>query len=146
MPFHHNRNIMRKQSSNRKVTPLFLVFSMICLWLPLASFNHTLVGKWSILNLDGTASGEYVSFNEDNTYSVALPDGRIGEKGNYLLKDSIFSIKNNKDVCGKGYWGKYTLVFYGDDSVHFTVIQDTCTERRMDMVGYNPGLRRYKQK
>jgi len=105
-----------------------------------------LVGKWSILNLDGTPSGEYVNFNEDNTYTVSLPDGTIGERGNYGLKDSVFSIKNSKDVCGSNYWGKYNLKFVGKDSVHFSLIEDSCTNRRMDMVGYNPGLKRYNAK
>ena len=108
--------------------------------------NYSLVGRWSILNLDGTPSGEYVNFKEDSTYTVALPDGQIGERGNYLLKDSLFSIKNIKDVCGKDYWGKYNLTFYGSDSVHLVLIEDTCAARRMDMVGFNPGLKRYTAK
>ena len=106
----------------------------------------SLVGKWSILNPNGSPSTEIVDFKKDNTYTVSLPDGQIGESGNYLLKDSIFSIKNIKDVCGKDYWGKYKLNFWGADSLHFTVIEDTCSERKMDMVGYNPGLKRYKTK
>ena len=85
-------------------------------------------------------------FKEDNTYTVALPDGQIGERGNYLLKDSVFSIKNIKDVCGKAYWGKYNLTFYGSDSIHIALIEDTCSVRRMDLVGFNPGLKRYAKK
>ena len=99
-----------------------------------------------MLKPDGTPSGEYVHFKEDNTYTVALPDGQIGERGNYLLKDSVFSIKNMKDVCGKAYWGKYKLTFYGSDSIHFALIEDTCSVRRMDLVGFNPGLKRYAKK
>ena len=99
-----------------------------------------------MLNPDGTPSGEYVHFKKDNTYTVALPDGQIGERGIYLLKDSVFSIKNIKDVCGKAYWGKYHLSFYGSDSIHFALIEDTCSVRRMDLVGFNPGLKRYAKK
>ncbi len=104
--------------------------------------KYSLTGQWSILNLDGSPSGEYVEFKVDNTYFIALPDGQIGENGSYLLKDSLFSIRNNKEVCGKDYWGQYKLAFYGSDSVHFALIKDTCSARRMDIVGFNPGLKR----
>jgi hypothetical protein len=127
---------------NFKPSLLFLFISVII--FAFVPPKYSLIGNWSILNLDGTPSGEYVSFKEDSTYTVALPDGQIGERGNYVLKDSVFSIKNSKDVCGKYYWGKYNLTFYGNDSVHFVLIEDSCIERRMDMVGYNPGLKRSK--
>ena len=119
---------------------------VIAILFSFASPKHSLIGKWSILNPDGSPSGEYVDFKKDNTYSVALPNGQIGERGNYLLKKSVFSIKNSKDVCGKDYWGKYNLTFYGNDSVHFALIEDTCSARRTDMVGLNPGLKRYAKK
>jgi hypothetical protein len=118
---------------------LFIIATLFAFILP----KYSLTGQWSILNLDGTPSGEYIDFNEDSTYTIALPDGQIGERGNYLLKDSVFSIKNIKDVCGKDYWGQYKLAFYGNDSVHFALIKDTCSARRMDIVGFNPGLKRY---
>jgi hypothetical protein len=108
--------------------------------------KYSLVGKWTIFNPDGTSIGEYVDLKADNTYTVTLPDGTIGENGNYHFKDPVFSIKNIKDVCGKNYWGKYKLTFVGADSIHLALIEDSCSARRMDMVGYNPGLRRMKTK
>jgi hypothetical protein len=134
---------MKKKVLKRNYKPSLLFLFIIVMSFAFVRQKYSLTGKWSILNLDGTPSGEYVNFKEDNTYTVALPDGQIGENGNYLLKDSVFSIKNIKDVCGNGYWGKYNLTFYGNDSVHFALIEDTCTVRRTDMVGYNPGLKRY---
>lgn len=103
--------------------------------------GHSLVGKWSI---PGTP--ELVTFNSDQTYEVRLPDGKVGEKGSYKLEQSVFFIRNAKPVCGEGYWGRYKIDFYGEDSVHFTLIEDSCSSRRMDIVGYNPGLRRFKGK
>jgi len=103
--------------------------------------HHSLVGKWSI-----PGANEFVSFNSDNTYEVALPNGKVGERGNYKVEGSVFMIRNAKPVCGDGYWGKYKIDFYGADSVHFALIADSCTTRRMDIVGYNPGLRRFKDK
>ena len=123
--------------------PLLFLFIIVIIFAFVPP-KYSLIGKWSILNPDGTLSGEYLNFKEDSTYTVALPDGQIGERGNYFLKDPVFSIKNSKDVCGKNYWGKYNLTFHGSDSLHFVLIEDSCTERRMDMVGYNPGLKRSK--
>ena len=109
--------------------------------------KHKLIGKWTVYNTDGTSIGEYVELKNDGTYNVYVPGGQIGETGYYKMKHHVFSIRNAKDyVCGKGYWGKYKLDFQGDDSIHFTLIEDTCANRRYGMVGINPGLRRMKTK
>ncbi len=134
---------MKRKNANNHLRLLFPFLIISVTFFSFSSPKYSLVGSWSILNLDGTTSGEYLDFKADHTYAIALPGGKIGERGNYLLKDSIFSIKNIKDVCGKNYWGKYKLTFYGNDSVHFDLINDTCSERRMDIVGYNPGLKRH---
>ncbi len=136
---------MKNKLSNKsfKLFPfLFIVPIIFAFGLP----KYNLVGKWTIYNADGTSIGEFVDLKADNTYSVTLPDGSIGENGNYLFKDPVFSIKNIKDVCGKDYWGKYKLTFVEADSIHFELIEDSCSARRMDIVGYNPGLRRVKEK
>ena len=86
---------------------LFVVLIIFAFGLP----KYNLVGKWTIYYSDGKSVGEYVDLRADNTYTVTLPDGTIGENGSYLFKDTVFSIKNIKDVCGKGYWGKYKLTF-----------------------------------
>jgi hypothetical protein len=130
-----------------KITNRFPALSTLIFLVGVAAFafvqpTFSIIGKWSILNLDGTASQEYVVFYKDSTYEVALPNGQIGEKGYYLLRDSTFSIKNAKNICGKDYWGSYHLTFHGSDSIHLSLIRDTCSERRMDLVGYNPGLKR----
>jgi hypothetical protein len=107
--------------------------------------KHSLVGKWTIYNSDGTSIGEFVELKNDGTYNVYLPGGQIGERGFYKFKHHVFSIRNAvAKACGDGYWGKYKLEFHGDDSIHFTLIEDTCANRRYDIVGVNPGLRRMK--
>jgi len=133
---------MKRQFAKVNFKTLVLFLSVMAILLAFIPPKYTLTGQWSILNLNGSPSGEFVDFKQDNTYTVALPNGQIGERGIYSLKDSVFSIKNIKDVCGKDYWGQYKLIFYGNDSLHLTLIKDTCTERRMDLVGYNPGLKR----
>lgn len=123
------------------ITAIFIVIG-ITINFAFEEPGNRLVGQWSILNPDGTLSGESVFFKRDYTYTVTLGNGQIGENGNYLLKDSVFSIQNIKDVCGKGYWGKYYLRFIGADSVHLSLFEDSCSERKTDLVGYNPGLKR----
>jgi hypothetical protein len=136
---------MKKYVPGRKFkTSLFLLIASV-----LFSFiteKNSLTGKWTICNPDGTPSGEYIDFYKDGTYDISLPNGEIGERGFYKFKDSVFSIRNAKDVCGKDYWGYYGLTFHGSDSVHFSLIKDTCSARSMDIVGFNPGLKRYKAK
>jgi len=128
-----------------KTTLLFGFTSVIM--FAFISPKHRLPGKWTIYNADGTSIGEYVELKSDGTYNVYVPGGQIGETGYYKLKHHVFSIRNAKDyVCGKGYWGKYKLEFHGDDSIHFALIEDTCANRRYDIVGVNPGLRRVKTK
>ena len=109
--------------------------------------KHSIVGKWIIFAPNGLPSGEYVNIYKEGTYDVTLPGGQVGEKGYYKLDHSAFSIKNAvARACGDGYWGSYKLEFHGDDSIHFTLIEDTCANRRYDIVGVNPGLRRFKEK
>lgn len=120
-----------------------ILFTIVFAFIP---FKHHLPGKWTIYNADGTSTGEYVELRKDGTYNVYLPGGQIGETGYYKFKHHVFSIRNAKDeVCGKGYWGKYRLDFQGEDSIRFTLIKDTCVNRRNDIVGFNPGLRRMKE-
>lgn len=123
----------------------WLALFTVVLIFAFTPLKHRLVGKWTIPLPDGTSSGEYVELKSDGTYNVYLPDGKIGERGFYKLKHHVFSLKNSKGyVCGKDYWGKYRLDFHGDDSIHLAVIEDSCSVRKMDVVGYNPGLRRMK--
>ncbi len=131
----------KKLSKNRFMLTLLMLLAATVIFAKIIPM-HSLIGRWSILNTDGTPTQEYVNFKMDSTYEVTLPNGQVGERGYYLLKDSTFTIKNAKDVCGKDYWGAYCLTFQGEDSVHFALIRDTCTERRMDIVGYNPWIRR----
>ena len=107
--------------------------------------RHNIVGHWKIFVPDGINVHEYVELKKDGSYNVYV-DGKIEERGFYNVKNSVFSIQNAKPVCGDGYWGKYKIDFYGSDSIHFTLIEDSCSNRRMDIVGVNPGLRRMKEK
>jgi hypothetical protein len=126
-----------------KIAAIFFVFMVLAFIPP----KQKIVGKWIIFEPDGTNSGEFVNIYRDGTYDVTLPGGQIGERGYYKLDHSTFSIKNAvARACGEDYWGTYQLTWYGRDSISFVVLEDSCTARREDIVGGNPGLRRFKSK
>jgi hypothetical protein len=109
--------------------------------------KHQLPGKWTIFDSNGVPGKEYVEFKNDGTYNVYQAGGQIGERGYYKLDHSIFSIKNAvAGACGDDYWGTYKLTWDGSDSLSLVVIEDSCSARRYDIVGVNPGLRRMKTK
>jgi len=127
--------------SSVKLLILFIVIIVTAFIPP----KHSLVGNWTIYGSGNMSINEHVELKKDGSYNVYIGD-QIGERGFYKLKGSVFSIKNAKPVCGDGYWGKYKIDFYGSDSIHFILIEDTCSNRVMDIVGVNPGLRRMKEK
>ncbi len=104
-----------------------------------------IVGHWKIFGPPDMEINEYVDLKKDGSYDVYV-NGKVEERGFYNVKNSVFSIKNAKPVCGDNYWGKYKIDFYGSDSIHFTLIEDSCSDRRRDIVEVNPGLRRIKEK
>src|SRR5436305_11496638 len=96
---------MKNKLSKINIKPsLLFPFIAVIISFAVVPPKYSLIGQWSILYADGTASGEYIFFKGDSTYNITLPNGGIGERGMYFLRDSIFSIKNIKDVCGKDYW------------------------------------------
>jgi hypothetical protein len=139
--------LSEKQNFMKHAITVIVVFFIVTAF-EFVSPKHKLVGRWIIYPPDNRPEfrdlHEYVDFKNDGTYDVVLPNGKIGEVGNYKLNGSVFLIKNMKTVCGDGYWGSYKLTFHGRDSVSFVLIEDSCTARRQDIVGGNPGLKRFK--
>jgi len=127
-----------------KITRVLSIFSL-AVAMAFVPPKHSITGRWKIFVPEGISVHEYVELKKDGSYDVYV-DGQIQERGFYNLKNSVFSIRNAKPVCGDGYWGKYKLDFHGRDSIHFTLIEDSCSNRRMDIVGVNPGLRRIREK
>jgi len=97
--------------------PVFLFFSFI-------TADHNIVGHWITYTPDN--SPVYVDFNSDGTFKVTV-DGQIENQGNYRLSNDTFSMYDNN--CGIQLAGKYKLNFYTEDSLSFSLIEDSCTER-----------------
>jgi hypothetical protein len=101
-------------------------FSALAFILP----PHSLVGKWSIKESDGTRS--YIDFTSAGKFSYTN-QGKLIHHGNYTLKNDVFSVNDNE--CGDNYWATYKLTFVGDDSVSFAVVSDTCVGRSQTVNG-----------
>jgi len=99
-----------------------------------------IIGHWVAHYRNGSAS--YADFNEDGTCKSYTFDGKPLVNATYKVGNGTLSI-NDKQGCGDDYWGKYSLTFYGRDSVLFTAVDDSCTPRRTSIDGGN--LSRVKQ-
>ena len=73
----------RKLSTiNLKLSLLFpFIIATIFAFVPP---KYSLIGQWSLLQPDGTPTGEYVFFKKDSTYFISLANGQIGERGMYF--------------------------------------------------------------
>jgi hypothetical protein len=106
-------------------TVIIAVFSCVMI-LFFSPKPHDVVGDWEILYPNRQKMS--LHFKEDGTFFGAKPDSHFFISGKYLVNG------NELDLTGPGnnalYWGKYKTVFYSDDSLMATVIDDTCRERR----------------
>lgn len=87
-----------------------------------------LVGRWeNIRMLQGSKISLIGNFKADGSYS-----GFINKKafvtGKYQMKHDTLYIGDN--TCGLDFVGTYKVQFFGQDSLKFHVIQDTCQGRR----------------
>ena len=100
----------------------------LCIMILLCSFktsDHSLVGHW--ISHDSAPDAKVlVDFNDDGTFKVTV-NGETENEGNYKVNDDTFFMYDHN--CGMQVAGRYKLNFYTEDSVSFSLIQDSCTER-----------------
>jgi hypothetical protein len=108
---------------------LIFLLAACCLFVLIAFIvpQKNIVGTWTITYKDGKTST--IDFRKDGTFKVAIPAEQFTVEGKYKFKDDILSITDS--TCGTNYWGKYKGKFMGADSIYSTVIEDSCTGRRM---------------
>jgi hypothetical protein len=95
---------------------------------------NLLIGRWeNIRTYRGSKISLVGNFKVDGSYS-----GFINHKafvtGKYQLKHDTLYIDDS--TCGAGYLGTYKVQFFGQDSLKFHVIQDTCQYRREGTNGF----------
>ena len=79
----------KKLSKNRFMLTLLMLLAATVIFAKIIPM-HSLIGRWSILNTDGTPTQEYVNFKMDSTYEVTLPNGQVGERGLLFAKRFYF--------------------------------------------------------
>lgn len=109
------------------------IFTSLLAVVILSAFTLTdepnlLVGRWENIRIyQGAKTSVIGNFKADGSYS-----GFINKKafvtGKYQMKNDTLYIGDN--TCGLNYLGTYKVQFFGQDSLKFHVIQDTCQGRR----------------
>jgi len=89
---------------------------------------NPLVGRWENTRIFQSSKISLIgNFKADGSYS-----GFINKKafvtGKYQMKHDTLYIGDN--TCGVNYMGTYKVQFFGQDSLRFHVIRDTCQGRR----------------
>jgi hypothetical protein len=105
------------------VAPTMLIFSFI-------SFPHDLTGTWMSKGSD--SSKVFLKFDSNGNFKVTVGNS-IENQGHYVFKNDTFTMYDAN--CGLSVGGKYKLTFFTEDSVSFTLINDSCKGRAGEVDG-----------
>ena len=92
----------------------------------LAFAGHNLVGRWDAAYGNGP-TGKIV-FRSNGTFEATFKGQTWKVGGQYKVTGNTVSFADS--TCGLGYWGKYDVTWYSDDSAIAKVLSDTCSGRR----------------
>jgi len=110
-----------------------IVLSSLLAFIVLSAFKLTdgpnpLVGRWENTRIfQGSTISLIGNFKADGSYSGFI-NNKAFVTGKYQMKHDTLYIGDN--TCGLNYTGTYKVQFFGQDSLKFHVIQDTCQGRR----------------
>jgi hypothetical protein len=94
----------------------------------LATDPNPLVGRWeNTRKFQGSLISLIGNFKADGSYSGFI-NKKVFVTGKYQMKHDTLYIDDS--TCGPGYVGIYSVQFFGQDSLKFHVIADTCQGRR----------------
>ncbi|MBC7923191.1 MAG: hypothetical protein H7Z75_19095 [Ferruginibacter sp.] len=95
---------------------------------------NPLIGRWQQKFSDGMTA--LCVFRPDGSLDFFV-NGKAFANGKYYVRQDTFALAYPS--CGPAYYGRYQLRFFARDSVRFTVLADTCRERRAGMDGVTLG-------
>ncbi len=108
----------------------FMFLPITCFAIAVIAFippSKNIIGSWTATYKNGQTMT--VDFKKDGSFKTTIPAEQFTVEGKYKWKDNVLYITDT--TCGKNYWGKYKGKFIGTDSLYATVIEDSCTGRRM---------------
>jgi hypothetical protein len=111
-----------------------LVFLLPCMVFAAFTFlpaKKPLVGHWRAAYGDGSKGT--VSFRGDGSYEATFTGYTWKAGGQYKQDGEIFTLTDS--VGGIGYWAKYNVAWFSNDSLRFTAIEDTCKGRKSNIHG-----------
>jgi hypothetical protein len=93
--------------------------------------GHSLVGHWKVAYGNGVTG--HVAFTS-NGHVEATFDGQTWKVGGpYKVEGNTVMISDS--TCGFGYWGKYKVTWYSNDSAKAVLLEDSCSGRKMNVDG-----------
>ena len=92
--------------------------------------GHSFVGRWKVAYGNGISG--HVVFT--SSHVEATFDGQTWKVGGPYKVDGN-KVMISDSTCGLGYWGKYNVTWYSNDSAKATLIEDSCSGRRMNVDG-----------
>jgi hypothetical protein len=105
-----------------------LIVSLAITALTAVSFMtppNPLVGHWQQRWRSGAIM--LVNFRSDSSYD-AFVNGKAFTSGKYYVRQDTVGVSDG--VCNMNYYGRYKMSFFAQDSLRWTVIDDTCGGRR----------------
>jgi len=112
----------------KKLNLLSLLAIILLSAFALANNPNPLVGRWENTRIfQGSKISLVGNFKADGSYSGFI-NKKVFVTGKYQMKHDTLYIDDS--TCGAGYTGTYQVQFFGQDSLKFHVIQDTCQGRR----------------
>lgn len=112
----------------KKLSLLTLSVFVLLSAFVIADDPSPLVGHWENTRMfQGSKLSLIGNFKADGSYSGFI-NKKVFVTGKYQMKHDTLYIDDS--TCGVGYAGTYKVQFFGQDSLKFHVIQDTCQGRR----------------
>jgi hypothetical protein len=92
--------------------------------------GHSFLGHWRVAYGNGVTG--HVVFTSKHV--EATFDGQTWKVGGpYKVEGNNVMISDS--TCGFGYWGKYKVTWYSNDSAKATLVEDSCSGRKMNVNG-----------